>query len=425
MKSTLLFFASVIFFLSISIPTFAQDPLVIEDNKVKVNTTLVATGETELKSLKVTGNTSLQTLNVTGDAAFNALNSSGSTTLNTLKVNNKTTLKTLNVSGTTSFNTLDVSDRATINDVTIEKMNNDPAISVSNSKKNNWLRIKGGTGLGLFGSISKTSPGVFVSADNRVGIYTTNTSKAILEIGTGKLYALGSYGWLNENGNTGTDGGKENKYYSIYASYRIAAQEFNAHSDRRIKAIQRISDAQKDLATLMNIEITDYRLKDTVANGSFKHKKVIAQQVMEVYPQAVHNDVVEVVPDIFQRATMQDAWVNLTTDLKKGDRIRLITETNADVYEVLEVEAHRFKVAIEATSQEERVFVYGREVKDFHTVDYDAISMLNVSATQELARRVAQLEAENNQLKKDKQALSSQLVDFNDRLKRLEANLEQ
>ncbi len=29
------------------------------------------------------------------------------------------------------------------------------------------------------------------------------------------------------------------------------------------------------------------------------------------------------------------------------------------------------------------VFVYGREVNDFHTVDYEALSMLNVSATQE------------------------------------------
>ncbi len=32
------------------------------------------------------------------------------------------------------------------------------------------------------------------------------------------------------------------------------------------------------------------------------------------------------------------------------------------------------------------MFVYGREVDDFHTVDYEAISMLNVSATQEQQR---------------------------------------
>ena len=52
------------------------------------------------------------------------------------------------------------------------------------------------------------------------------------------------------------------------------------------------------------------------------------------------------------------------------------------------------------------MFVYGREVNDFHTVDYDAISMLNVSATQELAKQLlkaqedlAAEQAENDVLK--------------------------
>ena len=38
-------------------------------------------------------------------------------------------------------------------------------------------------------------------------------------------------------------------------------------------------------------------------------------------------------------------------------------------------------------------------MKDFHTVDYEAIAMLNVSATQELAKKVNQLEKENQALK--------------------------
>ncbi len=40
----------------------------------------------------------------------------------------------------------------------------------------------------------------------------------------------------------------------------------------------------------------------------------------------------------------------------------------------------------------DHVFVFGREVNDFRTVDYEAIAMLNVSATQELARRLEQVE---------------------------------
>ena len=46
-----------------------------------------------------------------------------------------------------------------------------------------------------------------------------------------------------------------------------------------------------------------------------------------------------------------------------------------------------------------RVFVYGKEVNDFHTVDYEALSTLNISATQALVKRINDLEAQNAALK--------------------------
>lgn len=45
-------------------------------------------------------------------------------------------------------------------------------------------------------------------------------------------------------------------------------------------------------------------------------------------------------------------------------------------------------------SEAAEVFVYGREVADLRSVDYDAISMLNVSATQELHRKIMTLQKE-------------------------------
>ncbi|MCP4551438.1 MAG: hypothetical protein GY834_05235, partial [Bacteroidetes bacterium] len=47
----------------------------------------------------------------------------------------------------------------------------------------------------------------------------------------------------------------------------------------------------------------------------------------------------------------------------------------------------------------DKVFVYGREVDDFHTVDYEAISMLNVSATQEQQRIIEAQQTEIEALK--------------------------
>ena len=48
-----------------------------------------------------------------------------------------------------------------------------------------------------------------------------------------------------------------------------------------------------------------------------------------------------------------------------------------------------FRVNQQITNHEATVtvFIYGKQVNDFHIVDYDALSMLNVSATQALIKR--------------------------------------
>jgi hypothetical protein len=179
---------------------------------------------------------------------------------------------------------------------------------------------------------------------------------------------------------------------SFYASGRLTGQDFIAFSDVRIKHVEGRSDPARDLVALQGIEVTDYTYIDTVTKGSGKYKKVIAQQVEKVYPQAVSRSTDEV-PDIYKKATIKDGWVMLATDLKKGERVRLIGDKNEGIHEVLEVEKDKFRTAF--TTAEKEIFVYGREVKDFRSVDYEAISMLNVSATQELARK---LDAKNGQI---------------------------
>ena len=70
-------------------------------------------------------------------------------------------------------------------------------------------------------------------------------------------------------------------------------------------------------------------------------------------------------------------------------------------------------------TKQEKLFVYGREVEDFRTVDYEAISMLNVSATQELLKRIEALEDQNNVLK----AQNSELLKLKSKMETLERSV--
>jgi hypothetical protein len=205
---------------------------------------------------------------------------------------------------------------------------------------------------------------------------------------------------------------------------------FLAASDARLKNIIGRSDSAKDLETLQKIEVTDYTMKDTVKFGNRPFKKVIAQQVEKVYPTAVTSTGIKgftFTPDIYavsESVNMEKPGVYTISlakahDLKDGDTVRLITSNNPE----LNVVAHVLNDKEFSVETNEalggRVFVYGKQCTDLKAVDYDAIAMLNVSATQELAERVEALEAENAKLK----AQATELTDLRNRMETLEKTM--
>jgi len=225
-----------------------------------------------------------------------------------------------------------------------------------------------------------------VTGKGFVGINTSTPSKGILEInGSPVSTSFPAGGTLMGYNGFVTDHGSTSVNLSLYASGGVAAVNFLGFSDERMKRIAGRSDAAQDLATLASIEVTDYTYIDTLAHGTDRQKKVIAQQVQAVYPQAVHLTT-DVVPDIYRKAEIKDGWVLLATNLKKGERVHLIGMKKDGIHEVLEVAPGKFRA--DFTPDGSSVFVYGREVKDFGNVDYEALAMLNVSATQELNRRL-------------------------------------
>jgi hypothetical protein len=276
------------------------------------------------------------------------------------------------------------------------------------------------TGTIIFSPGAKDGVGtekVVISPEGRVGIGTTTPWRASLEITNSTQTTVPNYRVMNSGG-VGYEPNEKTQPYGIWVNDRIACKEFNAISDGRIKTIQGRSDGAADLSILLGIEITDYSYKDVIASGTGSYKKVIGQQIEKVFPQAV-SKTMDVVPDIYEQASIENGWVSLATDLKPGDRVQLITEKGPAVHEVLEVTDDKFRVDFK--DEGDTVFVFGREVSDFITVDYDAISMLNVSATQQLKKDMDQeiksLRVENAELREANESLAK-------RLQLLESKLE-
>ena len=171
-----------------------------------------------------------------------------------------------------------------------------------------------------------------------------------------------------------------------------------ATSDKRIKNVIGLSNSTKDLEILNNIEITDYTYIDEVQNGSKEQKKVIAQQLQSVLPNAI-TQTEGIIPSVYQSAkkvSVEDGNTLIETEkahgFASGDQVKLVLiESGELLVEVTVLNENTFLVP---QAIEEDVFVYGKKVNDLLTVDYDGLTTLNISATQELTKIIQKQRAE-------------------------------
>ncbi len=258
----------------------------------------------------------------------------------------------------------------------------------------------------------------------KVGIGTTNPEYPLHVAGFASKN-VDSYGFLSPEGGTGKHTTNTNAGYSIYAERRIRCPEFNAISDARIKQIEGVSDRQGDLAMLLNLEVTDYYYTDKLQYGDTEKKGLIAQQVEQIFPQAIQRST-DFIPDIFTLASATEHQMNESSlrirladphDLQVGDKIRLIVDGPGQVdKEIIAVaDPHSFTVG-DWTEPVDKVFVHGKQVDDFRTIDYDRILMLCLSALQEH-------DWQNKQLQAEKEALVATVEDLKQGYDDLKAGL--
>jgi len=184
-------------------------------------------------------------------------------------------------------------------------------------------------------------------------------------------------------------------------------------SDRRIKRDMQASATAKDLATIQQLQVTDYRMVDPADGGMAWQKGFIAQEVEKVIPGAITRSV-EFVPDVFALATdtvFDPDAKTLTLTLPKdhglaaGDRVRLHMDGKRVDLNVSAVPSAQQFVVAECPDKPEKVLVYGKQVDDFRTVNYDRVYTTTVGAVQELANK---LEANATEIAALKQQLTDQ-----------------
>ena len=168
-------------------------------------------------------------------------------------------------------------------------------------------------------------------------------------------------------------------------------------SDIRIKEdIQDIND-DTALQRILSIEPKTYKYIDKIERGDKKVYGFIAQQIREVIPEAVSIQT-SYIPNIYLVADYNSNVITLPSQptkvvVKVNDKIICYDKDNkellVEVIEVIDGLTFRTKILEEEySSSNTKLFVYGTEVEDFHTLDKTYIFTLNVCATQELHRRI-------------------------------------
>ena len=242
---------------------------------------------------------------------------------------------------------------------------------------------------------------IILSPSSCVGIGTNFPTAAKVHVNGSRSLTL-SYAYYNNTGSPGLGSGTND--YSIYASHRIAATEFNAFSDSRIKKnVTDINDSSA-LDKIRLLEPKIYNYIDEKQRGTSNVYGFIAQEVANVLPYAVtvgHGDIPNILTNSNVIVTENSNVLELHLDtpvegltLSNTSVINIITDKNTSIpCNVLSFSGSNV-ITIENRTEFSNVtgaYIHGEHILDFHNLNKDAIWSVATAALQEVDR---QLQAE-------------------------------
>jgi len=188
---------------------------------------------------------------------------------------------------------------------------------------------------------------------------------------------------------------------SIYAKGDIIGwAAIGVFSDARIK--KDITDASGSIDIINKIPLHQYNYIDP-ERGTHTAFGVIAQEVKAVFPEAI-KFIKEYIPNIFCIASSivlvgETVQITIASEhgLVVGDKVKIILEkgdrNECKVVSIIDANT----VAVEKWDnydESEKVFLYGKEVNDFHSVDKTRLATLALGGIQDLYKMIKDLQTE-------------------------------
>jgi len=240
-----------------------------------------------------------------------------------------------------------------------------------------------------------------IKTGGNVGIGTDNPTNGKLEIvGSDGSVSLNAYNY-NKIDSDKVKLGKTNvtNSYSIYADGKIAASEFNAISDKRIKTNIINQDIKKDIDFINNVNIYKYNFIDKITNGSNEKIGFIAQEIEELNSNII-NYSKKYIPNIYKHYNLlSDNKFSLDDDnikLDINDNLKIqIFNINSNKYlfietKIIEIDQNIYtfdnkNINIDISKG---IFIYGKLIDDFLTIDTNQILAINTNMIKFLYNKI-------------------------------------
>lgn len=235
---------------------------------------------------------------------------------------------------------------------------------------------------------------------SKLGLGITAPVNGILEI-------QGSYGEVGLDGfsynkltSEGTNLGiSATSSYSIYADGKIAGLEFNAVSDIRVKNIINERDVSEDLKLIKKMNTYDYSYIDKIHDG-YKEKIGFIAQELKSINENFTNESKRFIPNIYKNFQLKTKNKIITKERVKLDKqdlikIEVIYKNKSLIIEVNVIEINENEIYINNTLEidiEKGIFIYGKYVNNFLTIDINQITSVNTNVIKHLVSRMEDLE---------------------------------